>query len=318
MKDQKEEPVPGKRIQHNSSIKEHQQEFRAGYVALIGRTNVGKSTLMNALLGQKLSIVTPKPQTTRHRILGILSGNNFQIIFFDTPGLLVPRYKLQEVMVKTARSAIQEADILLFMIEPELTISEPEKSFLSEISNSHKPVILAINKIDTIDKERLLPIIDEYARAFRLTTILPISALKSDGLEQLRQLLIDHLPSGMPFYPDDMITDHPERFFVAELIREKIFQHYGEEIPYSTTVMIEEFKERNQGKNYIRAIIYVEKNSQKGIIIGKQGVALKRVGQMAREEIELFINHPVYLELFVKVKEKWRQSERALRELGYR
>ena len=292
--------------------------FKAGYVALIGRPNVGKSTLMNALLGQKLSIVTPKPQTTRHRVLGILSGQDHQIIFLDTPGLLIPRYKLQETMVKAARGATAEADVLVFMIEPEEKISPANRSILSELIQTKKPLILAINKIDVIEKEKLLPIINNYAHHFNLTTIIPISALKADGLDQLKQLLIDYLPVGFPFYPLDTITDQPERFFVAEIIREKIFQKYGEEIPYSTTVTTEEFKERDQGKDYIRAVIYVERASQKGIIIGKQGAALKKVGETARKEIELFLGRAVYLELFVKVKEKWRQKEDVLRELGYK
>lgn len=292
--------------------------FKAGYVALIGRPNVGKSTLMNALLGQKLSIVTPKPQTTRHRVLGILSGKEYQIIFLDTPGLLIPRYKLQETMVKAARGAIEEADVLLFMIEPEDKISEANRSILSDLLQAKKPTILTINKIDLFEKDKLLPIIERYSKNFSLTAIIPISALKADGLDKLKQLLIDNLPVGFPFYPPHTITDQPERFFVAEIIREKIFQKYGEEIPYSTTVTIEEFKERDQGKDYIRAVIYVERDSQKGIIIGKQGVALKRVGQIAREEIELFLGRAVYLELYVKVKEKWRQREGVLRELGYK
>ncbi len=292
-------------------------DFKAGYVALIGRPNVGKSTLMNALLGQKLSIVTPKPQTTRHRVLGILTEPDHQIIFLDTPGLMTPRYKLQEKMVKAAKTAITEADVLLVMIEPEETISEANRTILSEIMLTKKPIILAINKIDLIEKDRLLPMIAAYAEAFRLEEIIPISALKADGLDRLHQLLIKYLPIGLPFYPEDMITDQPERFFVAELIREKIFEKYGEEIPYSTAVAIEEFRERDQGKDYIRAVIYVERDSQKAIVIGKQGMALKQVGQIARQEIELFLGRPVYLELFVKVKEKWRQNETVLRELGF-
>jgi len=292
--------------------------FKAGYVALIGRPNVGKSTLMNALLGQKLSIVTAKPQTTRHRVLGILSDKDYQMIFLDTPGLLIPRYKLQETMVRAARSAIEEADVLLYMIEPEDKISPANRSILSDLIQTKKPLILSINKIDLTEKDNLLPIIEDYSKSFSLTSIIPISALKSDGLDKLKQLLIDNLPVGFPFYPPDTITDQPERFFVAEIIREKIFQKYGEEIPYSTTVTAEEFKERDQGKDYIRAVIYVERNSQKGIIIGKQGAALKRMGQVAREETEMFLGRPVYLELFVKVKEKWRQKEAILRELGYK
>jgi len=262
--------------------------------------------------------VTPKPQTTRHRVLGILSDKDYQMIFLDTPGLLIPRYKLQETMVKAAKSAIEEADLLLFMIEPEDKISPANRSILSELIQTKKPLILSINKIDLIEKEKLLPIIENYSKSFSLSSIVPISAIKSDGLDKLKRLLIDKLPFGFPFYPPETITDQPERFFVAEIIREKIFQKYGEEIPYSTTVTVEEFKERDQGKDYIRAVIYVERNSQKGIIIGKQGAALKRVGQAAREEIELFLGRPVYLELFVKVKEKWRKKEVVLRELGYK
>ncbi len=292
--------------------------FKAGYVALIGRPNVGKSTLMNALLGHKLSIVTPKPQTTRRRVLGILSEQDYQMIFLDTPGLLIPRYRLQETMVKAAKNAIEEADVLLFIIEPENKISPDNRSILSDLVQTKKPTILTINKIDLIEKDKLLPIIENYSKNFSLTSIIPISAHKADGLDKLKRLLIDNLPVGFPFYPPDTITDQPERFFVAEIIREKIFQKYGEEIPYSTTVSVEEFKERDTGKDYIRAVIYVERNSQKGIIIGKQGAALKRVGQIAREEIELFLGRAVYLELFVKVKEKWRQKEEILRELGYK
>ena len=187
-------------------------KHKAGYVALLGRPNVGKSTLMNALLGQKLSIVTPKPQTTRHRVLGILSGEDYQIIFLDTPGLLIPRYKLQQTMVKAASRAVEEADVLLFIIEPEAKISAANRAILTDLINANKPIILAINKVDTIEKKKLLPIIDEYAQTFQLTSIIPISALKADGLDELRGILVENLPSGLPFYPQDMITDHPERF----------------------------------------------------------------------------------------------------------
>jgi len=315
VRDQQEEKFQMNNKKSLPLIETADQTYKAGYVALIGRPNVGKSTLMNVLLGLKLSIVTPKPQTTRHRVLGILSGADHQVIFLDTPGLLTPRYKLQEAMIKAAHRAIDEADVLLFMIEPEKVISEANQQILNSLVKSHKPIILAINKIDLIAKEKLLPIINEYHKRFSLEQIIPISALKNNGLEELKQVLIEQLPAGFPFYPEDMITDHPERFFVAEIIREKIFQKYGEEVPYSTTVLVEEFKERDRGKDYIRAVILVERDSQKGIIIGSKGAALKRVGQLAREEIELFLQRPVFLELFVKVKEKWRQRDRDLREL---
>lgn len=293
-------------------------KFKSGYVALIGKPNVGKSTLMNALLGQKLSIVTPKPQTTRHRVLGILSGEDFQIIFLDTPGLLIPKYKLQETMVQAAKNAIEEADVLLFMIEPEGGITPANAAILTELVATKKPLILVINKVDTVDKEKLLPLIEKYAGKFSLKNIIPISALKSDGLTELKTELIRNLLPGFPFYPLDMITDHPERFFVSEIIREKVFQKFSAEIPYSTTVTVDEFKERAAGKDYISATIIVERNSQKGILIGKKGAALKQVGQLARKEIELLLERPVFLELYVKVKEKWRKSDSDLRQLGYK
>jgi len=299
------------------TLPEKNSNFKAGYVALIGKPNVGKSTLMNSLLGLKLSIVTPKPQTTRHSILGILSEENYQIIFYDTPSLLVPRYKLQDRMLNAARRAIDESDLIVFMVEPEDKITKLVDETLTEILGKKKFVILVINKIDTIKKDDLLPIIERYNQAYQFEEIIPISALKGDGLDELKATLQKYLPYGHPYYPKDMITNHPERFFVSEIIREKIFQNYGEEIPYSTTVQIEEFVENPDHKDYIRASIIVERSSQKGILIGKGGSALKRVGKLAREEIELFLDRPVFLELFVKVREKWRQKDNFLREFGY-
>jgi len=293
------------------------QNFKSGYAALIGQPNVGKSTLMNALLGLKLSIVTPKPQTTRHSILGILSEGNYQIIFYDTPGLLVPRYKLQDKMLKAAQRAIEESDLIVFMVEPDLRPSSLIKETLQSVVEKKKITILVINKIDTINKDDLLPIIEYYNETYQVEEIVPISALKGDGLDELKATLQKYLPYGFPYYPTDMITNHPEKFFVSEIIREKIFQNYGEEIPYSTTVVIEEFKENPDRKDYIRANIIVERDSQKGILIGKGGAALKRVGRLAREEIELFLERPVFLELFVKVREKWRQKDHFLKEFGY-
>ncbi len=294
------------------------KNFKAGYVALIGKPNVGKSTLMNALLGMKLSIVTAKPQTTRQQVLGILNQKYYQIIFLDTPGLLEPRYKLQDKMIKTAHRAMNEADIVMLMIEPKKRIDPITDDILNQMKNQKKPVLLVINKIDTVEKSTLLPIIERYSQKYQRDEILPISALNNDGLDELKTVLINLLPKGMPFYPPDMITDQPERFFVAEIIREKVFQNYGEEIPYSTTVLVEEFKEREGTKDYIRANIIVEKDSQKGIIIGKKGAAIKKVGQFAREEIELFLGRSIYLELYVKVRENWRQKEHFLKEFGYR
>jgi len=290
---------------------------RCGYVAIVGRPNVGKSTLMNNLLHYKLAIVSPKPQTTRHRILGILSGENFQIVFLDTPGLVEPKYLLHEAMLKAARRALEEADMVCFMVEAGEQPHGEDLLALDRIRGVRKPMLLVINKIDLVAKPLLLPLIDAYRREYDFVAIVPISALHADGLDILQGEILKHLPEGSPLYPTDQITTHPERFIVAEVIREKIFQRYGEEVPYSTTVMIEEFREQPERKDFIRAIIYVERESQKAILIGKGGAALKEVGKLARQEIEALLGRPVYLELWVKVKEKWRDSERDLKEFGY-
>jgi len=295
--------------------------FRAGYVAIVGEPNVGKSTLLNALLGQKISIVTPKPQTTRHKILGILSGENYQIVFLDTPGIIKPRYRLQEVMVEAARSAIEDADVVLLMID----VTEVDTSTVEERYNHlilllrplQKPVLLLLNKIDLIRKSELLPMIDAFVKVYPFREIIPISALKADGVDDLREALMQFLPEGPPFYPPDIVSGQTERFFVSEIIREKIFQKFREEIPYSTAVQVVEFREREKGKDFISAEIYVERDSQKAILIGREGRALREVGFDARREIEKFLGREVYLELHVKVREKWRDSDAWLKRLGY-
>ncbi len=291
--------------------------FKSGYVAIVGRPNVGKSTLLNQLLKFKLSIISPKPQTTRRRVLGILNGQGYQIIFLDTPGMIEPRYDLQRMMMKYVRQAVADADVVVYLVDASWKVHQPE-AVARELEGIDKPVLLAINKIDQVRKDTLLPLIESYRQAFPFRAIVPISALKDDGLDRLLDEIITYLPVGHPYYPTDYITDQEERFFVAEIIREKIFHLYGEEIPYSTHVEIEEFKERPGKKDYIRAVIYVEKSSQKGILIGKGGRALKRVGELAREEIEQFLGRPVFLELFVKVMEDWRKNLSRLRWLGYR
>ncbi len=293
------------------------QNFKTGYVAIVGQPNVGKSTLLNHFLNFKVAAVTPKPQTTRHQIRGILNGEDHQIIFLDTPGILEPRYKLQDAMLKAVHRALKEADVVLFVVEAAAEPHPKDVAFLEEFLKPKPPWVLAINKMDTVKKHEVLPLIDAYRRFEALRAIVPISALKFEGLEELKQEILAVLPEGPPFYPSDQILDHPERFLVSELIREKIFQQYGEEIPYSTTVMVEEFREREEQKDYIRAVIYVERDSQKGILIGRKGAALKKIGQLAREEIELLLGRPVFLELWVKVREKWSQDERMLREFGY-
>lgn len=290
--------------------------FKAGYAAIVGQPNVGKSTLVNNLLNFKIASVANRPQTTRHQIRGILNGPNHQIIFLDTPGILEPKYKLQEAMLQAVYRSLQDTDLVLFMVEANSEPDEIDTVQLKQILEFKKNVILVINKVDTIAKDKMLSLIDAY-RQFPVQAIMPISALKLDGLDDLKKEIIALLPEGVPFYPPDQITDHPERFIVSEIIREKIFQRYGEEIPYSTTVEINEFKEQRGRKDFIRATIYVEKASQKGILIGKKGVALKAVGKLARREIEFILGRPVFLELWVKVKEKWRQDENILKEFGY-
>lgn len=298
--------------------------YRSGYVALVGEPNVGKSTLLNALLGQKLSIVTPKPQTTRHKIVGILTGEDFQIIFLDTPGLIKPKYALQEVMMAFANEAIGDADIIVLLAD-----ASDRKSFgalkssdlISHVleSKDEQPVFLVLNKIDQVKKNEILPMMQSFSEAYPFKEIIPVSALKGENLNDLERTIISYLPEGQPFYPENHVSDRDERFFVSELIREEIFKEFREEVPYSTTVEIEEFRENeNGGKTYVRAVIYVEKNSQKGIIIGKGGGGLKHIGQNARRQIEELIGRKMFLELFVKVKDGWRNDKKSLSQLGYR
>ncbi len=292
-------------------------DFRSGYVALAGRPNVGKSTLLNALVNRKLAIVSPKPQTTRHLTMGVLNGPGFQAILVDTPGLFAPRksLKLQQQMLRKALSALEEADVVLLLAEPE--ISSERDLPLGEIRGVNKPVVLAINKVDTVSKAVLLPAIDSASRMYGFKEIVPISALRADGLELLVRVTTSLLPLGSPFFPPDVLTDKPERFFVSEIIRESVFSSYGQEIPYTTTVIIEDFTERGEKKDYIRATIYTERDSQKAILIGRNGAALKRVGERARREVEDFLGRPVYLELWVKTRKDWRKKEGDLREFGY-
>ncbi|MEX1274525.1 MAG: GTPase Era [Bacteroidota bacterium] len=292
--------------------------FRAGYVAIVGEPNVGKSTLLNALLGQKISIVTNKPQTTRQRVLGILSSEDAQIIFLDTPGLLEPKYLLHETMIQSARSALADADLVLLLTEISRGTSLPE--VVEEIVKKGavgKTLFLLINKVDTVPREQVLPVIAHFAAEGKFREIVPISALKKENLEDLLRTVIREMPVHPPFYPPEIVSESPERFFVAELIREAIFEQYHEEIPYSTAVAIVEFKDREIGKTFINAEIVVERSSQKGILIGAKGAALKKVGQSSRRSIERFLQRPVFLELHVKVREHWRENEGWLRKLGY-
>jgi len=290
--------------------------FKAGYAALAGRPNVGKSTLMNSFLKQKLAIVSPRPQTTRHKILGIMNGEHHQVILMDTPGLINPKYLLQEVMTKTTVATVGEADIILMLVEASGLTVEDER-VIKVVKNSGLPALLVINKIDLVDRNIMLPFIQEMHESGIFKEIIPVSALKNDGVDKLQEVMLQHIPAGEPFYPSDMISDEPERFFVSEIIREKIFLQYGQEIPYATAVIIEEFKERKGRKDFINADIYVERSSQKAILIGRKGRAMKRLGQSARVDIEEMLQRPVFLELNVKIGKKWRRDPKMMKRLGY-
>jgi GTP-binding protein Era len=287
---------------------------RSGYVALIGKPNVGKSTLMNALIGRKLSIVTRKPQTTRYRVLGILSEENYQIIFLDTPGIIKPRYRLHESMMHNVEDAVADADLLLFMADAKQSRSD---EFSLDLIGA-KSAILVINKMDLIRQEDALPLVDAYMSIRGFEEIIPISAKTGHNVDVLLDEVVKRLPFGPPFYPKDVVSEHPERFFVAEIIREKVFDLYREEIPYSTQVNIVAFEERQGEKDLISAEIVVERDTQKGIIIGKGGSALKKVGISARADIEAFLERPVYLDLHVKVRQDWRNRSSFLRSFGFR
>jgi len=308
--------------------------FRCGYVAIIGEPNVGKSTLMNGLLQQKISIVTQKPQTTRHRILGILTTTGCQAIFLDTPGIIRPRYALHEAMMESAESALADADLILFMVDasrPSGSAVSGESEMLSQLGGSSRPVYLVLNKVDLVGKSLLLPLIDSYARRFSFREIFPVSALTHDGIDALLASLRSDLPVHPPLYPPDVLSDQNERFFVSEIIREKIFLRCQEEIPYSTTVEITEFIERGSAREaggaagkkrggpkwFISADIHVERDSQKGILIGKKGAMLKEIGELARRDIERFLDHRVFLELHVRVRPGWRGDREWLDRQGY-
>lgn len=292
--------------------------FRSGFVALIGRPNAGKSTLLNSLLGEKLAIISPKPQTTRNRILGIKHLPRGQIIFLDTPGIHRPRgSRLDQVMVKVALNALEEVDTVCFLIEADRPEEEENAFILKVLERVKKPVLLAINKVDLVKKGQLLPVMERYSVRRPFAAIVPLSALKGEGLDILTAELLKLLPPGPPLFPEDMVTDLPERFLAAEFIREKVFQLTREEVPYATAVEVEEFTEHPE-KNLIviRAVIQVERESQKGILIGQQGRMLKEIGRLAREEIEGLLGAKVFLELWVRVEKDWRGNPRTLKRLG--
>jgi GTPase len=291
-----------------------ENKFKSGFISIVGRPNVGKSTLLNALLGEKIAIISDKPQTTRNKILGIVNAADAQMVFMDTPGIHKPMHKMNEFMVKTALRTYNEVDVILLIVEATERPGAGDRFIIETLSKVKTPVFLLINKIDLVEKERLLPIIGEYNTLYPFSEIIPISALKND-VAGLIEAVLKRLPPGPKYFPDDQLTDQPERFIVCELIREKVFELTKEEIPYSTAVDIEEMKEEPDITR-IHAVIYVERDSQKGILIGKGGAMLKKIGTLARLDAEKLLGVKVFLKLYVKVKKNWREDERMLRSIG--
>ncbi|WP_370479978.1 GTPase Era [Tamlana flava] len=288
---------------------------KAGFVNIIGNPNVGKSTLMNAFVGEKLSIITSKAQTTRHRILGIVNGDDFQVVLSDTPGIIKPAYELQESMMDFVKSAFEDADVLLYMVE----IGEQElkdEAFFKKITSSKIPILLLLNKIDKSNQEQLEEQVQLWAEKVSNAEIFPISALTGFNVKEVFNRILDLLPESPPFYPKDQLTDKPERFFINETIREKILLHYKKEIPYAVEIETEEFLEEEKIIR-VRAVIMVERETQKGIIIGHKGSALKRVGVEARKDLETFFGKQIHIELYVKVNKNWRSNQNQLKRFGY-
>jgi GTP-binding protein Era len=293
-----------------------EKEHRSGFVNIVGNPNVGKSTLMNLLVGEKLSIITSKAQTTRHRIIGIVNTPEYQVVYSDTPGVLRPNYKLQEQMLAFSLSALDDADVLLYVTDMVETIDKND-DFLQRVRRLDIPVLLLINKIDLTNQSDLEKRVDQWHELLPNAEIYPISALNDFGIDVIKKRVVELLPESPPYFEKDALTDKPARFFVSEIIREKALMLYRKEIPYSLEVIIEEFKEEEDIIR-IRAVIWVERESQKGIVIGHKGEALKKLGTMARKDIELFFGKKVYLQLFVKVEKDWKNNDRMLRGLGYK
>ena len=290
--------------------------FKSGFIAVIGRPNVGKSTLINKIIGQKIAIMSDKPQTTRSRIQCILTQDDSQFIFLDTPGIHKPKFKLGEYMLKAAEGTLKEVDAIFFVIDATEKFGGGEKYILERLNSTNKPVILVINKIDLLEREKILPIISEYSKRYKFAAVVPISATDGTNIENLLDEAKKFLPEGPKYYSDDMVTDQPERLIVAELIREKILHSTTDEVPHSIAVDIEEISPRGKNQIYIRATIYVERESQKGILIGKNGEMLKNIGQNSRPEIEMLLGKKIFLDLWVKVKRGWRNSLGAIQSFG--
>lgn len=293
-----------------------EKKHKSGFVNIVGNPNVGKSTLMNRLVGERISIITSKAQTTRHRIMGIVNTEDMQIVYSDTPGVLRPNYKLQESMLNFSESALDDADVLLYVTDVIETIDKNEE-FLQQVQKEKCPILLLINKIDMTDQQKLEALVQEWKAILPQAEIIPISALSNFNVDYVKQRVEELMPESPPYFEKDALTDKPARFFVAEIIREKILLYYQKEIPYAVEVVVELFKEDDE-MIHIKALIICERDSQKGIIIGHRGQALKKVGAMARKDIERFFEKKVFLEMFVKVEKDWRNRDNMLRAFGYR
>jgi GTP-binding protein Era len=295
-------------------MKTKNMQHKSGFINIIGNPNAGKSTLMNALVGDQLSIITPKAQTTRHRIIGILNHADYQLVFSDTPGLVNPHYKLQESMMTGVRSALQDADVFILLSDLGEDFKNPE--IIEKIRLSNVPIILLLNKIDLSNQEEIAGKIEEWKEKLPTAQILPVSALHKFNMDAVIAMILEHLPEAPPYYPKDEVSDRNLRFFVSEIIREKILLFYQKEIPYSVEVVVDSYEE-SETIDKIRALIFVERESQKAIVIGNKGAALKKVGKEARKQMEKFLGKQVYLELFVKVMKDWRDNEKILKRFGY-
>ncbi|MCL6639114.1 MAG: GTPase Era [Firmicutes bacterium] len=295
-----------------------ENEFKSGFIAIIGRTNVGKSTLLNRIMGRKIAIMSDKPQTTRNKILGVLTREHFQAVFLDTPGVHKPKHELGERLVKTALGTLREVDLVLFLVEADHPPGTGDRFIAGRMEGLRTPVLLVINKIDLIKRDELLERIEAYSSLYPFAGVVPVSALKGENVERLVEVIVSHLEPGPQYYPSDMVTDKPEAFVMSELIREKVLLLTSQEVPHSVAVVIEELEERPGDVVLVRAVIYTEKESQKGILIGKGGQMLKTIGKLAREEIEALFGSRIYLELWVKVKPGWRKNKAYLASFGYK
>lgn len=293
--------------------------FKSGFISIIGRPNVGKSTFLNRVIGQKIAIMSDKPQTTRNKVQGVLTMDDSQLIFIDTPGIHKPKHKLGEFMLKTSKNTLREVDVIMFMVNAEQKLGPGDQFIMDLLEGNDTPVFLIINKIDRVHPDELLTIIDRYKEKYDFAEIVPISALEGHNVDNLLTTLKKYMPEGPQYYPADQVTDHPERFIISELIREKVLHLTREEIPHSVAVVIDKIKrdEDNPEKIRVQATIMVERDSQKGIVIGKQGAMLKQVGTRARKDIEMLLGSKVYLELWVKVQKDWRNKSTHLRDFGF-